>query len=52
MQGIIVVPNGDVWVLGATKNQLLYFPKGDWDNGRIVLPRARYRTVQVDGGTV
>lgn len=36
MQGIIVVPNGDVWIVGITKNQLLYFPKGDWNNGRIV----------------
>jgi streptogramin lyase len=36
LQGIIVTPNGDVWVLGIAKNQLVYFPKGDWTNGRIV----------------
>ena len=36
MQGIIVAPGGDVWALGISKNQLLYFPKGDWTKGRIV----------------
>jgi hypothetical protein len=36
MQGIIVTPSGDVWAVGITKNQLLYFPKGDWSKGRIV----------------
>jgi hypothetical protein len=36
MQGIIVTPGGDVWALGLSKNQLLYFPKGDWTKGRIV----------------
>jgi len=37
MQGIIVMPkSGDVWAVGLSKNQLLYFPKGDWKNGRIV----------------
>ena len=36
MQGIIVAPNGDVWALGLSKNQLLYFPKGDWTKGKIV----------------
>ena len=36
MQGIITAPNGDVWALGISKRQLLYFPKGDWKNGRIV----------------
>ena len=36
MQGIMVAPNGDVWVLGLSKNQLLYFPGGDWNKGRIV----------------
>ena len=29
MQGVIVAPNGDVWVLGISKNQLVLFPKGD-----------------------
>ena len=36
MQGIIVTPSGDVWAVGISKNQLLYFPKGDWTKGRIV----------------
>ncbi len=36
MQGIITAPNGDVWALGISKRQLLHFPKGDWNNGRIV----------------
>jgi hypothetical protein len=36
MQGIIATPSGDVWALGVSKRQLLYFPKGDWTKGRIV----------------
>jgi hypothetical protein len=36
MQGIIVTPSGDVWALGASKSQLVYFPKGDLAKGRIV----------------
>jgi len=36
MQGIIAAPNGDMWALGVSKRQLLHFPKGDWNNGRIV----------------
>jgi hypothetical protein len=36
MQGIIVTPSSDVWVVGISKNQLLYFPKGDWTKGKIV----------------
>lgn len=36
MQGIITAPNGDMWALGVSKRQLLHFPKGDWNNGRIV----------------
>jgi hypothetical protein len=36
MQGIITAPNGDMWALGIEKRQLLHFPKGDWNNGRIV----------------
>jgi hypothetical protein len=36
MQGIVVTPNGDVWAVGITKNQLLHFPNGDWTKGRIV----------------
>ena len=36
MQGVIVTPNGDVWVLGIEKNQLVHFPNGDLTKGRIV----------------
>jgi hypothetical protein len=36
MQGVIVTPSSDVWVVGASKNQLIYFPKGDLTKGRIV----------------
>jgi hypothetical protein len=37
MQGIIVAPGtGDVWALGLSKNQLLFFPGGDYTKGRIV----------------
>jgi hypothetical protein len=36
MQGIIVTPSSDVWAVGITKNQLVHFPKGDLNNGRIV----------------
>jgi hypothetical protein len=36
MQGVIVTPSGDVWVVGVEKRQLVYFPKGDLTKGRIV----------------
>jgi len=37
MQGIIVVPgSGDVWALGLSKGQLLFFPGGDYTKGRIL----------------
>ncbi len=36
MQGIIATPSGDVWALGASKSQLVYFPKGDLTKGRII----------------
>ncbi len=36
MQGIMVTPGGDVWAVGISKNQLVYFPKGDWTKGKIV----------------
>src|SRR5215813_2874809 len=36
MQGIIVTPKGDVWVLGVEKRQLVQFPNGDLNKGRIV----------------
>ena len=36
MQGVIVTPSGNVWVLGIEKRQLVYFPQGDINKGRIV----------------
>jgi hypothetical protein len=36
MQGVMVAPSGDVWVVGVEKSQLVYFPKGDLTKGRIV----------------
>ena len=36
MQGVIVTPSSDVWVVGIQKNQLVYFPKGDISKGKIV----------------
>jgi hypothetical protein len=36
MQGVIVTPSNDVWAVGITKNQLVYFPKGDLSKGKIV----------------
>jgi hypothetical protein len=36
MQGIIVTPSGDVWSVGIQKNQLVYFPKGDIKNGKLI----------------
>ena len=36
MQGVIVTPSGDVWVVGLEKNQLVYFPKGDLTKARLV----------------
>jgi hypothetical protein len=36
MQGVIVAPNGDVWVVGLSKSQLVYFPKGDYTKGKLI----------------
>ena len=36
MQGVIVTPSGDVWVVGLEKNQLVYFPKGDLTKAKLV----------------
>ena len=36
MQGVIVTPGGDVWAVGISKNQLLFFPGGDYTKGKIV----------------
>jgi hypothetical protein len=36
MQGVIPTPSGDVWVVGISKNQLVYFPKGDLTKGKLI----------------
>ena len=36
MQGVIVTPSGDVWVLGVEKSQLVFFPKGDLSKGKLL----------------
>ena len=36
MQGIIATPSGDVWALGLSKSQLLFFPGADYTKGRIL----------------
>jgi hypothetical protein len=36
MQGVLAAPNGDVWALDNEKNQLAYFPKGDYTKGRLI----------------
>jgi streptogramin lyase len=36
MQGVIVTPSSDVWVVGITKNQLVYIPKGDPSKAKLV----------------
>ena len=36
MQGVIVTPSSDVWVVGITKSQLVHFPNGDPTKGQIV----------------
>ena len=52
MQGIIVTPSGDVWALGVSKSQLVYFPKGDLTKGRIVCEGSDAGTLQVVPGAV
>jgi hypothetical protein len=36
MQGVIVTPSGDVWVLGVEKHQLVFFPKGDLSKAKLL----------------
>jgi len=36
MQGVIVTPSGDVWVLGVEKSQLVFFPKGDISKAKLL----------------
>jgi streptogramin lyase len=35
MQRIIATPSGDIWALGLSKSQLVYFPKGDPTKAKI-----------------
>jgi streptogramin lyase len=41
MQGIIATPSGDVWAVGVSKNQLVFFPKGDLTKGKLVCEGAK-----------
>lgn len=36
MQGIIATPNDDVWAVSISKNQVVYFPKGDPTKGKLI----------------
>jgi hypothetical protein len=36
MQGVIVTPSSDVWVVGIERNQLVYFLKGDPSKGKLL----------------
>lgn len=36
LQGIGVAPNGDIWVVGTSSNEMLYFPKGELSKGKVV----------------
>ena len=36
MQGIITTPNGDVWALDNSNDQIVYLPQGDATKGRIL----------------
>jgi hypothetical protein len=38
LMGIGVAPNGDVWIADGSDNQLLYFPGGRINDGKIVKP--------------
>ncbi len=37
LQGIGVAPNGDIWIVGTSSNEMLYFPGGDLSRGRVVV---------------
>ncbi|WP_057939102.1 Vgb family protein [Algoriphagus resistens] len=37
LQGIGVAPNGDIWIVGTSSNQMLHFPEGDLSKGRVVV---------------
>ena len=37
LQGIGVAPNGDIWIVGTSSNQMLHFPDGDLAKGKVVV---------------
>lgn len=37
LQGIGVAPNSDIWIVGTSSNEMLYFPGGDLTAGRVVV---------------
>lgn len=37
LQGIGVAPNGDIWIVGTSSNEMLYFPGGDLLKGKVVV---------------
>lgn len=37
LQGIGVAPNGDIWIAGTSSNEMLYFPNGDLNEGKVVV---------------
>ncbi|MFM9947348.1 MAG: hypothetical protein ACKV1O_05360, partial [Saprospiraceae bacterium] len=36
VQGIGVAPNGDIWIVGTSSNEMLHFPGGDLSKGIVV----------------
>ncbi|WP_300666320.1 hypothetical protein [Fluviicola sp.] len=36
LQGIGLAPNGDIWIVGTSSNEMLYFPNGDLSKGKVV----------------
>ena len=52
MQGVIVTPSSDVWVVGISKNQLVYIPKGDPSKAKLLCEGFKDRALQIVCGTV
>jgi len=50
MQGVIVTSSSDVWVVGISKGQLVYFPRGDIAKGRIVCEGMQVEPCKSFGG--
>jgi len=36
LQGVGVAPNGDIWIVGTSSNQMLHFPNGDLSKGGVI----------------